>query len=248
MRTVFFLLLLANVGFLAWTYLGSRAFSEAQPVEPQNDKQAIRLLGSEQVAALVAARAKPATEPAKPPPKATVIACLEFGAFSPAEVSRVQKALEPLALGSRLSQRREEEIASYWVYMPPQRNRQAASQKASQLRKLGVEDFFIVQEDSNLRFAISLGVFKTEEAARAHLEELRLKGVRTARVGPRETSAQKVYFAVRDVPEALASRLDEVRRGFAGSELKTCSRTEKRGESFRPRGFSLAVRSSSADA
>lgn len=227
MRTVFFLLLLANVGFLAWTYLGEhRVFGEPQMAERQADKQAIRLLDPEQVAALVAARAKPTAAPGKPP-KATVIACLEFGAFSPAEVSRVQKALEPLALGSRLSQRREEEIASYWVYLPPQRNRQAASQKASELRKLGVEDFFVVQEDSKFRFAISLGVFKTEEAARAHLEELRLKGVRTARVGPRETSVQKVYFSVRDVPEALASRLDELRRDFAGSELKACSRTEK---------------------
>ena len=34
MKTVFFLLLLANVGFFAWTYAGERRlFSEAQPVE-----------------------------------------------------------------------------------------------------------------------------------------------------------------------------------------------------------------------
>jgi len=218
-RTVFFLLLLANVGFFAWTYLGERrASNEAQLVEQQVNEQAIRLLSAEQVAALVAEHAKPA----KPPPKATVIACLELGAFSPAEVSRVQKALEPLALGARLSQRRDKEIASYWVYMPPQRNRQTANQKASELRKLGVEDFFVVQEDSKFRYAISLGVFKTEEAARARLEELRRKGVRTARVDPRETSVQKVYFVVRDVPEALASRLDELRRAFTGSEVKAC--------------------------
>jgi len=233
-KTVFFLLLLANVGFFAWTYTGERRlFSEAQPVEQQINEQAIRLLSAEQVAALVAERAKPvvkpAGEPTKPPPKPTVVACLELGAFSPAEVSRVQKALEPLALGSRLSQRREEEIASYWVYMPPQRSRFVANQKAAELRKLGVEDFFVVQEDPKLRYAISLGVFKTEEAARARLEELRRKGVRTARVAPRETSVQKVYFTLRDVPDALVSRLDEVRRAFTGSEVKACSSAEKRG-------------------
>ncbi|MGB5081192.1 MAG: SPOR domain-containing protein [Burkholderiales bacterium] len=229
MKTVFFLLLLANVGYFAWTYLGERrVFGEAQLAEQQVDQQGIRLLSAEQVVALVAERPKSDAEPARPPSKATVVACLEFGAFGPAEVSRVQKALEPLALGSRLSQRREGEIASYWVYMPPQRSRQAANQKASELKKLGVVDFFVLQEDSKLRYAISLGVFKTEEAAQARLEELRRKGVRTARVGPRETSVQKVYFAVRDVPEALASRLEELRRDFAGSELKACPPGEKR--------------------
>jgi len=97
-------------------------------------------------------------------------------------VAQVQKALEPLGLGSRLSQRRAEEIASYWVFMPPLRNRQAANSKAAELRKLGVEDFFIVQEDPKFRFAISLGVFKSEEAAKARLEELKKRGVRSGRV------------------------------------------------------------------
>jgi len=227
-RTAFFLLLLANVGYFAWTYLGERrSFSEAQLVQQQVNERAIRLLRADQVAALIAENARSSAKPTKLSRGATVASCLELGAFSSAEVPRVQKALEPLALGSRLSLRRETEIASYWVYMPPQRNRQAANQKASELRKLGVEDFFVVQEDSKFRYAISLGIFKTEEAARARLEELRPKGVRSARVGRRETSVRKVYFAVRNVPEALASRLEELRRDFSGSELKPCPPEEK---------------------
>jgi len=47
-------------------------------------------------------------------------------------------------------------------------------------------------------------------------------------VGPRETAVQKVYFAVRNVPEALASRLEELRRDFAGSELNPCPPAERR--------------------
>jgi hypothetical protein len=228
-RALFFLLLLANLGFFAWIYFGAgRASDEPQLMEQQLNPQAIRLLGADQLAALAADRAKQTAERAKTPPKATVAACLELGAFNPGDVARLQQALEPLALGSRLSQRRVEEIASYWAFMPPQRNRQAANQKAAELRKLGVEDFFIVQEDSKFRFAISLGVFKTEEAARARLAELRTKGVRTARVGPRETSVPKVYFAVREVPDALVSRLNELRQSFAGTELRDCPPEEKR--------------------
>jgi len=228
-KTVSLLLLLANLGFFAWIYFGAgRASDEPQLMEQQLNPQAIRLLRADQVAALAAERTKQAPERVKSPPKVALAACLELGAFGLGDAVRVQQALEPLGLGSRLSQRRAEEVASYWVFMPPQRNRQAANQKAAELRKLGVEDFFIVQEDPNFRFAISLGVFKTEEAARARLAELRTKGVRTARVGPRETSVQKVYFAVRDVPDALASRLNDLRQSFAGSELKDCPPEEKR--------------------
>lgn len=225
MKAVFFLLLLANLGFLAWSYFGAGpTMSESQLVEQQFNPEAIRLLSAEQVAALAAQRPKP-------PPRPAVAACLELGAFNPADVARVQQALDPLALGPRLSQRRAEEIASYWVFMPPQRDRQAANQKAAELRKLGVEDFFVVQEDPKHRLAISLGVFKTSEAAQARLAELRAKGVRTAKVGPRETPVHKIYFTVREVPDALAAKLNEVRQSFPGSELKTCPLEERRAGS-----------------
>ena len=225
MRTVLLLLILANLGFLGWSHFGAGpTLSESQLVEQQLNPEAIRLLSTEQVAALAAQRPKP-------PPKPAVAACLELGAFNPADVARVQQALDPLALGPTLSQRRAEEIASYWVFMPPQRDRQAANQRAAELRKLGVEDFFVVQEDPKHRYAISLGVFKTSEAAQARLAELRAKGVRTARVGPRETPVHKIYFTVREVPDALAAKLNEVRQSFPGSELKTCPLEEKRAGS-----------------
>jgi hypothetical protein len=228
-RIIFFLLVLANLGFFAWVYFGAgRASEEPQLMGQQLNPQAIRVLNAEQLAALAAEHARQAVERGKSPPKVALAACLELGAFNPGDVPRVQQLLEPLALGSKLSQRREEEIAGYWVFMPPQRNRQAANQKAAELRKLGVEDFFIVQEDPRFRFAISLGVFKTEEAARARLAELRSKQVRTARVGTRETSVQKIYFAVKEVPEATVSKLNELRQSFPGSELRNCSTEEKR--------------------
>ena len=228
MRIVFFLLLLANLAFFAWAYFGAgRASEEPQLMEQQVNPQEIRLLSGEQIAKLAAERAKQ-TDRAKVPSKSPPVACLELGAFSPTDVTRVQQALEPLALGARLSQRRADEVASYWVYIPPLRNRQAANQKSAELKKLGVDDFFIVLEDAKFRYAVSLGVFKTEEAARSRLAELRAKGVRTAKVGPKETSVQKVYVAIRDVPDALVAKLNDLRREFPGTELKDCAADERR--------------------
>ncbi len=219
MRTVFFILLLANLGFFAWSYFGGGpSTSEMELIEQQLNPQAIRLLSAEQRASLAAERRK----------VPTVKACMELGPFNMGDVPKVEQALGPLALGSRLAQRRVDELASYWVFIPPQASRQGANRKAAELRKLGVEDFFVVQEDPRFRFAVSLGIFKTEEAAKAQLEQLRSKGVRSARVGARETSVQKNYFMVREVPDALASRLDELRQSFPGSELKECQPEEKR--------------------
>jgi SPOR domain len=236
-RTLFFLLLLANIGFLAWSYYGTGASTEAQLVEQQLNPQAIRVLSPEQRAALAAQRAKAAAPPAPPPPppappplpKVAVAACLELGAFNPPDVTRVQQALEPLALGPKLSQRRVDEIANFWVFIPPQRNRQAANQKAGELKKLGVGDFFVLQDESRFRFAVSLGVFKSEDAARARLAELRAKGVHSAQVGARETTVQKIYFDLRDVPDPVVVKLNELRQTFPGSELKECPAGEKGG-------------------
>jgi SPOR domain len=229
LRIAFFLLLLANLGFFAWAYFGAGGASdEPQLVQQQVNPQEIRLLTTDQVAKLAAERARQLAERPRSLPKAPPIACLELGAFSLGDVPRVQQAFEPLGLGSRLSQRRTQEVASYWVFIPPLRNRQAANQKAAELKKLGIEDFFIVQEDPKFRFAVSLGVFKTEEAAAARLADLRNKGVRTARISPKETSVQKVYFAVREVPDALVAKLNDLRQSFAGTELKDCPAEEKR--------------------
>jgi hypothetical protein len=228
-RIVFFLLLLANLAFFAWTYLGAgRASDEPQLIEQQLNPHEIRLLSSEEVSKLAAERAKQAAERPKTPPKPPVAACLELGGFSLGDVPQVQKVLEPLGLGARLTQRRADEVASYWVFIPPLRSRQSANLKAAELRKLGVEDFFVVQEDPKLRFAISLGVFKTEEAANSRLADLKTKGVRTARSGARETSVQKVYFSIREVPDALAAKLNDLRQSFPGTELKECPAEERR--------------------
>ncbi|HET7767087.1 MAG TPA: SPOR domain-containing protein [Burkholderiales bacterium] len=229
MRIVFFLLLLANLVFFGWAYFGTgRTADEPQLMEQQLNPQEIRLLTPDQVAKLAAERAKAVADRPKPPPRAPVIACLELGAFNPIDAPRVQQVLGPLALGSRLSQRRADEIASYWVYIPPLRSRQSANLKAAELKKLGVDDFFIVQEDPKFRLAVSLGVFKTEEAANARLAELRKKGVRTARVAPKETPVQKVYFAIREVPDALVAKLNDLRQGFPGTELKDCPAEDRR--------------------
>jgi hypothetical protein len=244
MRIVFFVLLLGNLAFFAWSWLARAGSGEGQLLDQQLHPEAIRLLTPEQVAKAAAkqvppAPAKPEKAPetqaaAKAPEPVKVAECMELGAFNSAEAAKVEQALGPLALGPRLSQRRVEETAGFWVFIPPQPNRQSANVKVAQLKKLGVGEFFVVQDDPEFRYAISLGVFKSREAARSRLAELRAKGVRSARVGARETLVPKVFFTVREVPEPVAARLNELRQSYPGAELKDCAPAEKRAAQASP--------------
>jgi len=220
MRTAFFLLLLANVAFFAFSRLGGDLFSgEGQLLEQQINPQAIRLLAPEQLAKAASARHEQ-------PQKAA--ACLEWGSFVGGETGRAEEALGQLALGAKLTSRRVDEAASWWVFMPPQGSRQGAINKAGELRRLGVNDFFILQDDPKFRFAISLGIFRSEEAARGYLDQLRGKGVRTAQVGAREAQLQRTWYQVRDATDAVAARLNELSKDFPGSEVKNCPPPENR--------------------
>jgi hypothetical protein len=217
MRTLFFLLLLANVAFLAWSRFAGApdAGGDPLPMARQIEPEKLKIISP---ADLPAAAQKPAPPPPAPPP----VACLEWGSFTVADAPRAEKALEPLALGTRLAQRRSEEATSWWVFIPPQSTRQSALKKTAELRALGVKDYFIVQEEGDHRWAVSLGVFRSAEAAQARLAALRGQGVRTAEVGPRETVAAKVWYQVTSVDAPLQARLRDLARQLEGSELKEC--------------------------
>jgi hypothetical protein len=231
MRTAFLILLLANLGFFAWWRYGSPpdAAADPAPLARQIDPEKLKIVAPKDLPP--PAPPKPAAaarlEPVQPPPPPPVaLKCMEWGSFTIADAPRAEKALEPLALGARLGQRRTEESAGWWVFIPPQTRaanaRQAALKKAAELRALGVEDYFIVQEEGQHRWALSLGVFRTEDAARARLAVLRAQGVRSAVVGARETVVPKVWLQVRGVDPALEAKLKEITVQVESTELRTC--------------------------
>ena len=219
MRTFFLLLVAANLAFFAWTryYAQSESASDLQPLGRQIDPQKIRIISGPELARLPAPKPTAQAAPATP-----LAACIEWGGFAVAEAPRAEQALEPLGLGARLAQNRTEETAGWWAFIPPQGNRAGATKKAAELKALGIEDYFVVQDEGRQRWAISLGVFRTEEAAKSRLESLRAKGVRSAQTGERETQVAKVWFQVRNAEPPLQAKLREIAQGFPGTEVRDC--------------------------
>lgn len=198
MRLLFLALLLANVAFFAWSRYHSPDEAAGQGVPARQVE----------------------------PDKLKIVApggCLEWGSFTLADYPRAQKALEPLALGSRLAQRRTEEVAGWWVFVPPQGSRAAALRMAGELKALGVLEYFIMAEEGEFRWALSLGVYRSEEAAQTRLAALSSMGVRTALMARRETLVPKVWLQVNGTDPELEERLRNIARQIEGSELRACS-------------------------
>jgi hypothetical protein len=222
-RLLFLLLLAANLGFFAWTrFLASPDPAvDRLPLTQQLEPQKLRIVPERELARATTLPAK--SKPAPSPPEPAKIACLEWGSFSPADATRAAQRLEPLALGARLAQYRGEETANWWVHMPSQGSRAAAVRKASELKKLGVDDYFILQDAGPLRWALSLGVFSTEEAAKSRLQALRARDVKSALIGRRETRVPKVWFQVRDADAPLQEKLKGVAQEFESATLHDCA-------------------------
>ena len=223
MRTLFLLLLLANAAFFAWSrYLSPpETAADPAPLARQLEPEKLKIVAPSALPPpALPAPAKPAAAPPAPP--SVALKCIEWGSFTLADAPRAEKALEPLALGTRLAQRRAEETAGWWVFIPSQKTRQGALRKAAELKGLGIGEYFIMQEEGPLRWSLSLGVFRTEEAAQARLAALRQQGVRTAQVGERETVVPKVWLQVSGVDPALERQLADIALQMDGSELRSC--------------------------
>lgn len=222
LKFFFWILLLANGALLAYQqgYFDTLLPSGREPVRVKDQLNAdkIKLIPPPAPTPVPEPVAAQATEEKKP----ELIACTEIGNFNPDEAKRFRAQLASLPLGERVSQRSIQEVASHMVFIPPLADKESAEKKAGELRRMGIEDFFIIQDNSSLRWGISLGVFKQEEAARAHLANLAQKGVRSARIGQRSVTSNLVAFQLRELDAEAKSALDKIKGDFPKQDLRSC--------------------------
>lgn len=225
LKFIFWSLLAVNAALFAYGrgYLGHFSGNEHEPERLLNQLNAgkLTIVSAEKANAASAAAAAAAAE-AKPAPQ--VMACLEIASFVLADARRFENQLEPLQLGDRQSRHNlpGTEVSSYIVYIPPQGSKEGADRKAGELRALGISNYFIISDNSPLRFGISLGVFKTEGAAQSQLATLMKQGVRTARVAPRYSGSKLLGFQFREVDPELKAKLEKIRSGFPDTETRSC--------------------------
>lgn len=219
MRALVFLMILANLMFLAWTqgYFGE-SDPDALRVQQQLMPERIRVVARD-VAPAPMPKAEKVGQPAE-----TKIAdiCILLGELSIAESERFESRLAEKFPAFKIRRTTSESRASYWVFIPPLNGRQETENKAAELKRLGVPEFYIVQENGPNNRAISLGLFSSKEAATARLEALRGKGVKSARVAERNGKSTLASLEITG-PEGQAEALRQlVAEALPESKVAAC--------------------------
>jgi hypothetical protein len=210
-RFLFFLLLIANVGYGAHVYLGAAGEGRPDWTSREKNPQDLTIL-----AVIDAATATRAQLDSKTAAMAlTGAACVELSGVAPADQARARDAFTAMSLGTRLIERRVEEITRYWVYLPPAKDRKSAESAVAGLKKQGLVDLSIRPDNS-----VSLGVFSSEDAAQRFLAQAEGKGAKAATMGPFSRETRDVLYLVREPDTELVARLVVLSRDYAGSRLR----------------------------
>ena len=166
----------------------------------------------------------PATSTPAAPVPAPAFACTEIGPFNSTEAHRFEARLAALDLGDRQSRQtiQAQDVSSWLVHIPPQGSKEAADKKAAELRNLGVTNFYVINNDTPLKYAISLGVFKTESGAQAMLAQLGKQGVHSARIAPRGPQTAHYIYRLRGLDAATRKRVEGFAERYDGADVKSC--------------------------
>ena len=244
MRFVFWALLCANALLFAYGrgFLRSFELEAREPARLRNQLAADKLVllsGAQaqaiaqaatpaETAADSAAAADVPVAPVAPEPPAAVaahpVACVETDAFAAGDARRFETRLARLDLGTRQVRLTVpfQEITRHLVYLAPQGGKEGADRRTAELRERGVTNSFVMQEDSPLKWAISLGVFKTETAARSEQARLAKQGVANVRVVGRGPQSQRFAYRFRAIDTELRNAIVEAGRGMPAAVLHIC--------------------------
>jgi hypothetical protein len=213
-RLIFFLLLIAAIAFGFHVWLTAKTETSDYSAREKN-RDEVRL-----VAVTSSATAARNAEDARRTMQSLAgSACVEFSGIAAADAQRARDAFNTLQLGTRLAERRVEEITRYWVFIASVRDRKTAETTMANLRKQGVSDMSIRPDN-----AISLGVFSTEEAARRFMTSLEAKGVKGAEAGPFAKEMRELVMLIREPDTETVARLTILQREYPGAQLRavTC--------------------------
>ncbi|MGZ8257945.1 MAG: SPOR domain-containing protein [Methylotenera sp.] len=218
MKRLVWLLVLINIGLLAYFNLDRILPSTPQIKWAEIDPEKISVLSQKQIEALP--KKAVALPPAvAPKPTSTVKSCFEWGVFSAASLTGAQSAVEKLALQASVKEQTSQQAKRFWVYSPPLKTAQEAQAKAVELKALGVEDLFVVQEQK-WKNAISFGVFEDEQLAIKLMNELKAKGVTNVVKALRNQGKGHFSLLFNNVADAEVTSLKQLKSDFPEATLK----------------------------
>ena len=112
---------------------------------------------------------------------------------------------------------------SYWVNIPPNGGKDGATKRGEILAKAGIEDYIIVRDSGPTQFAISLGLFRSEEAANRLIEQLKKKNIKSARITMRDNTGNSARAEISGRNEYLEPLIADFLTTHADAQRDVCS-------------------------
>ncbi|HEY9094517.1 MAG TPA: SPOR domain-containing protein [Hydrogenophaga sp.] len=243
LRWVITLLVLANLGFYAWTHghlasLGLAPTDQREPerLQAQIHPETMRLLNAPEpvkpappaateaantTAALSAPEAPAEAPPTPAEPVLPPTFCWYAKGFTSAQIEPLEKKLLDLALPKGSWEIQQVRSGGRWVVYMGRYNDELMAKKKAELKELKVE--FRTLNDPPLGPGLALGTFSTEAAAEQGLSEVARKGVRSARVA--KDREETVSHTLRLSEVTLEERNAVLALGpeyLAGKTLQAC--------------------------
>lgn len=224
MRLLVWLLVLLNVGLLAYfnmDLIAPKPAAADRSIQPER----LKILSEKDLEAMpkVAAPAQELVAQTSALAVQGPTSCYKWGNFTKTNLPAAQVVLVRLGLQSVINQEAgAEEDRRFWVYYPPLKGAAIAQQKADEIRAMGVDELFIVQ-DSQWRNAISFGLFQDEQLASALLNDLLAKGVKGATKALRSPGKSLSSLLVKAVSADAAIELQKIKPEFVGTELESAA-------------------------
>lgn len=223
MKQLFWVLVLFNLGLFTYFNAGLILPSKPQAKLVEINPEQIKLLSPTQIEALPK---KPASSTAPaivlPAPITTPTSCFEWGVFSDTNIANAQSAISQLALQATLKQQSHQQARRFWVYKAPLKSAAEAQLKAAELKALGVENLFVVQ-DAKWKNAISFGIFEDEQLAIKLMNELKTKGIRDVTKTLRNQGKDLSSLLFNNLTEANVVEIKKLKPSFPYASLKEVS-------------------------
>jgi len=173
----------------------------------------------------VAAEPSPAPNVGPAPTEFSSI-CVEIGQFNKAEATLFEMQLLSLALNpDNILVAPIVDAKTFMVNVPPSANQKAAEEKVTELQRSGVKNYFIIKDQSALRWAVSLGVFSTREAAEKFVADLGKIGVSNLQITPRGASEEHLVYRLYNLTPEQHRFIESSMRNFPRQNMHSCPPT-----------------------
>lgn len=217
MKRVFWLLVIINLGLLVYFNVAMLLPGKPEIKLAEIEPEKIKVLSQDEIEALPRKSPEAPTAPAQ-----AVASCYEWGGFSDAALASAQKTLEKLNLSATAKALGSEQAKLFWVYSAPVKSVAAAQKRAAELKALGVQDLFVVQEEK-WKNAISFGMFEDEKLAVKLMQELQAKGVKNLQKSLRSNGKGQHSLLLNTLSDKDVADINQLKPSFPAATLRQVS-------------------------